>query len=65
MQTLIEATGWAIDRLELSHYKCDLESNSECYAEQYGDGNADEHSLIGEWKRAFEKAMDEYHVPKS
>ena len=35
-----------LKELEHSHYKCDLENNRDCYAEQYGDGSAEQHRII-------------------
>jgi hypothetical protein len=36
-----------LEKLELAHCKCDLDDDADCYAEQYGDGDADEHAKVG------------------
>lgn len=43
---LKEIAGQALDWMELSHYKCDLNSDVECYAEQYGDGDKSQHKFL-------------------
>ena len=35
-----------LDIVEVAHYKCDLDNDEDCYAEQYGDGDASHHELI-------------------
>lgn len=35
-----------LDTYELTHAKCDLVSETDCYAEQYGDGEASEHAFL-------------------
>lgn len=34
--------------LNTAHMKCDIEQDIYCAAEQYGDGNSDEHSSLRE-----------------
>ena len=46
-ETLKELFGILLGWMEYSHYKCDLENDRDCYAEQYGDGSAtSDHSLV-------------------
>ena len=41
--TLLEAAQQLADKLQEAHSKCDISQDEDCYAEQYGDGNAEEH----------------------
>ncbi len=44
---LVDALAWLIEILELVHYKCEVEDEQQsCYAEQYGDGNREEHTEL-------------------
>lgn len=43
---LVDALARLIEALEFTHYKCELEDGQSCYAEQYGDGTAEEHAEI-------------------
>ena len=45
-ETLKELFGILLGWMEYSHYKCDLENDRDCYAEQYGDGSAEQHRII-------------------
>jgi hypothetical protein len=42
-EQLVQAAEIAGYKLEQSHSKCDIAQDTDCYAEQYGDGNASEH----------------------
>ena len=37
-----------IELLEVSHYKCDIDNDTSCYAVQYGDGTAAQHKDLRE-----------------
>lgn len=44
---LVDALDRLIEILELVHYKCEVEDEQQsCYAEQYGDGNREEHTEL-------------------
>ena len=43
----IEVLDVFLEKLEVSHCKCDLDDDAGCYAEQYGDGGAAEHATVG------------------
>lgn len=44
IKQLKQYLGWAMDVVELSHYKCDINSDTECW----DDGPVMEHELIRE-----------------
>jgi len=48
VKRIIELFGRALDWMELSHYKCDINSDTVCNAEQYGDGDARHHHILRE-----------------
>jgi len=50
MGVLVGIAGEYLDKLELSHYKCDVDQDHYCYAQQYGDGDGEEHARIREIK---------------
>ena len=54
MQALTEWVEEYVEHLELSHYKCDIERDDNCYAEQYGDGTAEDHWRI----RSIKELLD-------
>lgn len=45
---LLEFAQILLDMLVTTHYKCSTASDTDCYQEQYGDGNVDEHATIRE-----------------
>ena len=51
--TLLEAAQRLADNLQATHSKCNISQDEDCYAEQYGDGNAGEHEDF----RAVEAAI--------
>ena len=46
IEALTELVEEYLQVLELSHYKCHLDRADDCYAEQYGDGTAEDHAKI-------------------
>ena len=57
--TLIEIAERLIDKYNEAHHACDMKQNVECGAEEYGDGNADEHASY----RQVEIAIAEAKAP--
>lgn len=53
--TLIEIAERLKDKYDAAHYACDMKQDTDCGAEEYGDGNAGEH----EDYRAVEIAIAE------
>ena len=48
VRELVESLEWALDVASANHYECDLLSDTQCGAQQYGDGNAGEHAQLRE-----------------
>jgi hypothetical protein len=57
--TLIEIAERLKDKYDAAHYACDMKQDTDCGAEEYGDGNAGEH----EDYRAVEIAIAEAKAP--
>jgi hypothetical protein len=55
--TLLEAALILADKYQAAHSKCDIYlTDTECYAEQYGDGNAGEHEDFRDLEIAIDDA---------
>lgn len=62
VQKLIEALETALDWMQLSHNRCDMQNDEDCYAEQYGDGDCEQHAFLRDaWKMLEQlKELAEY-----
>lgn len=53
---LLEACEWLFEEMGLVHYKCDLNDQIDCYAEQYGDGTAADHERLSGLQALLDRA---------